>query len=390
VSNIVCIGVVRANAYEEYICYFVCSKLYSYVIVMSFAQVIAIMEYTNEELHFYKICIVATRFIPEGLRKVFKREWDALYAGSVHGQWNDTTANYAFFYSMESRSNRRRYQYVLSIMRTGDRKEWASSCLFYAIMDSDSVGPKLQPIVKNSLNDLRRIHNDRYAHAPDSKLTKADFHECMQAVIRAFTVLKLDTTSLEEFKFQINLPTKELQNIEKQLNDEAKGVVRKRGPKPLARYTGNGPIQLWQFLLELLLDPAHNKTIIEWTHDQKFEFKLLNPTLIATMWGKRTNKPSMNYKKLSRSLKYYYDKDIIDRVHGKRYMFQFVCDIYNILGYDPTEQKTEGNVEDAVCGEPEVAAESPAFITGHSPENVDSGKPILYFRNIEVVQCYVI
>lgn len=81
----------------------------------------------------------------------------------------------------------------------------------------------------------------------------------------------------------------------------------------------------------------------------------------------------MNYEKLSRGLRYYYDKHIIDKVHGKRYVYRFVCDIEKILGYDPTEQKTEGNVEDAVCGEPEVAAESQDFITEHSPEStVDS------------------
>lgn len=146
---------------------------------------------------------------------------------------------------------------------------------------------------------------------------------------------------------------------------------RKRGPKPPAKYNGNGPIQLWQFLLELLLDPKSSK-LIKWTFDEKFEFKLLNPPVIAVMWGKRKNKPSMNYEKLSRGLRYYYDKHIIDKVHGKRYVYRFVCDIEKILGYDPTEQKPEGNVEDAVCGELEVAAES-EYITDHSCDNtVDS------------------
>lgn len=137
---------------------------------------------------------------------------------------------------------------------------------------------------------------------------------------------------------------------------------RKRGPKPPAKYNGNGPIQLWQFLLELLLDP-NSKKLIKWTHDERFEFKLLNPHHIAIMWGKRKNKPSMNYEKLSRGLRYYYDKHIIDKVHGKRYVYRFVCDIEKILGYDPTEQKAEGTMEDAVCGEPEVADSKSQFIT---------------------------
>ncbi|XP_028401479.1 protein c-ets-1-A-like [Dendronephthya gigantea] len=111
---------------------------------------------------------------------------------------------------------------------------------------------------------------------------------------------------------------------------------RKRGPKPTIRYSGNGPIQLWQFLLELLLDDNH-QTDVEWTHQDKFEFKLLDPENVAKLWGKKKNKPKMNYEKLSRGLRYYYDKNIISKVHGKRYVYRFLCDIEKVLGYDPTE-----------------------------------------------------
>ena len=40
----------------------------------------------------------------------------------------------------------------------------------------------------------------------------------------------------------------------------------------------------------------------------------------------------MNYEKLSRGLRYYYDKNIIHKTAGKRYVYRFVCDLTNLLG----------------------------------------------------------
>jgi len=48
------------------------------------------------------------------------------------------------------------------------------------------------------------------------------------------------------------------------------------------------------------------------THDG--EFKLHSAETVAQMWGQRKNKPTMNYEKLSRALRYYYDNDMITKV----------------------------------------------------------------------------
>ncbi len=40
----------------------------------------------------------------------------------------------------------------------------------------------------------------------------------------------------------------------------------------------------------------------------------------------------MNYEKLSRGLRYYYDKNIIHKTAGKRYVYRFVCDLSSLLG----------------------------------------------------------
>jgi GA-binding protein transcription factor alpha len=77
----------------------------------------------------------------------------------------------------------------------------------------------------------------------------------------------------------------------------------------------NGQIQLWQFLLELLTDKEH-RGVIQWLGSEG-EFKLHNPEMVAQLWGERKNKPTMNYEKLSRALRYYYDGDMIAKVSPK-------------------------------------------------------------------------
>lgn len=101
------------------------------------------------------------------------------------------------------------------------------------------------------------------------------------------------------------------------------------------RTGNNGQIQLWQFLLELLTD-KDCREVIQWVGDEG-EFKLNNPEMVAQLWGQRKNKPTMNYEKLSRALRYYYDGDMIAKVHGKRFVYKFVCDLKMLLGYTAGE-----------------------------------------------------
>ncbi|XP_058063051.1 DNA-binding protein Ets97D [Anopheles bellator] len=133
-------------------------------------------------------------------------------------------------------------------------------------------------------------------------------------------------------------------------------AIRRKMPKMVtlgneANFCGNrtgnnGQIQLWQFLLEILTDREH-RGIIQWI-GREGEFKLCNPELVAQLWGERKNKPTMNYEKLSRALRYYYDGDMISKVHGKRFVYKFVCDLRELLGYDASELSrlvSEGSTE---------------------------------------------
>lgn len=96
-------------------------------------------------------------------------------------------------------------------------------------------------------------------------------------------------------------------------------------------YTSSGTsqlrLQLWQFLLELLSRPESFGSVIKWT-DPTGEFKVLETEELARLWGGRKGRNNMNYDKLSRSLRYYYDKGILQKVPGQRLVYRFDTAIY--------------------------------------------------------------
>nr|CAI5846895.1 unnamed protein product [Callosobruchus analis] len=71
--------------------------------------------------------------------------------------------------------------------------------------------------------------------------------------------------------------------------------------KPSTSTTRSGShIHLWQFLKELLASPQTYGSCIRWLDRTKGIFKIEDSVKVARLWGKRKNRPAMNYDKLSR------------------------------------------------------------------------------------------
>jgi hypothetical protein len=51
--------------------------------------------------------------------------------------------------------------------------------------------------------------------------------------------------------------------------------------------------------------------------------------MINILFVYRKNKPKMNYEKLSRGLRYYYDKNIIHKTAGKRFVYLYIILIHS-------------------------------------------------------------
>ena len=183
------------------------------------------MEYTPEQLNYFRICYVAFNLVSEGLRKLFKQEWDFLYKTTL-AEWKDTPKNGLDFYNKESRKSRSKNSRYLATVQNGNTAEWDCSCLFFAILFSDSIGTTLSAAIKKEVDDLRQVRND-IAHISEAKLTDAEFRGYVGRVLLAFNSLKLPISDIEAVKNQTNFPTTEVSNFKVQvanLHSELKNV----------------------------------------------------------------------------------------------------------------------------------------------------------------------
>ncbi|XP_007946607.1 ETS translocation variant 3-like protein [Orycteropus afer afer] len=95
---------------------------------------------------------------------------------------------------------------------------------------------------------------------------------------------------------------------------------------------GSRQIQLWHFILELL-QKEEFRHVIAWQQGEYGEFVIKDPDEVARLWGRRKCKPQMNYDKLSRALRYYYNKRILHKTKGKRFTYKFNFSKLIIVNY---------------------------------------------------------
>ena len=176
------------------------------------------MEYSKEQLNYFRLCYIAFDLVPVGLRQIFKKEWDFLYKATSLGEWKDTAQNGHDFYKKESKASRRKNSRCLATIRNGNTAEWDCTCLFFATLYSDSIGTTLSPAVRKEVDEIRQVRNE-IAHITEAKLTDADFQTSVDRVLNAFTSLGLAITEIQEIKNQTTFPTKEVEKIRKQVRD---------------------------------------------------------------------------------------------------------------------------------------------------------------------------
>ena len=174
--------------------------------------------YTDERR--YRICYI----IAEGLRELFKQEWDTLYK-STTGEWKDEPRNGKDFYNKESPRNQERNAHLLATMKNGNRAEWDCTMLFYAILFSDCVGAHLNANVRKIVDDLRTFRNEEFAHILQGSLSEIDFQNAVSKVNVAFEALRLPTVKTQDFKYQMFPFGKVLKEVTNRLKQELQVIT---------------------------------------------------------------------------------------------------------------------------------------------------------------------
>ena len=183
-------------------------------------------EYSKEQLNYFRICYATTDILTEGLREIFKQEWDKQHK-LTKGEWKDEPRNGMDFYNGESARNQRRNAHLLTTMQNGNIEEWDCTMLFYAILFSDCVGPSLSATVRMNVDHLRNFRNEEFAHMKQGSLSDTDFQNAISKVEVAFQVLGLHTVKIQDLKNQKTFPTEELQQILKKVDDLKQEVQEK-------------------------------------------------------------------------------------------------------------------------------------------------------------------
>ncbi|XP_023842713.1 ETS-related transcription factor Elf-3 [Salvelinus sp. IW2-2015] len=82
---------------------------------------------------------------------------------------------------------------------------------------------------------------------------------------------------------------------------------------------------LWEFIRDILIHPEQNQNqaLMKWEDRREGVFKFLKSEAVAQLWGQKKKNSSMTYEKLSRAMRYYYKREILDRVDGRRLVYKF-------------------------------------------------------------------
>ena len=156
----------------------------------------------NEEQrnHIYIVSIIDD-VVAEGLRTVFKQEWNSRYQSSF-GAWDETNSSGQQLFHLERTRSRPNKNVHQSKFQNGDTSQWDCSVLFDAILYSNSIGNSaLNPTIQSEVDNLRKIRNE-IKHATYGKLTEAEFQRMANSIKNSFKALGIPINKLEQIEIQ--------------------------------------------------------------------------------------------------------------------------------------------------------------------------------------------
>ena len=140
---------------------------------------------------------IISDIVSDGLRTIFKQEWDRRYQATL-GAWNNIAINGMAMYNMEK--GRRRGKENLPKFLNGNINEWDCTVLFDAILYSECIGKDkkviLNPTIATEVDNLRQMRN-KISNLPQDQLFEHEFENDSEAVLKSFLTLGLRTAELQ-------------------------------------------------------------------------------------------------------------------------------------------------------------------------------------------------
>ncbi|CAL8357391.1 ETS-related transcription factor Elf-3 isoform X1 [Gadus morhua] len=199
----------------------------------------------------------------------------------------------------------------LSTLKVNDACDVKKECDYGA--SYDLPGPlAIDPLGETDLSDLSdseyRVCGIQVPSSPESRSSDSDL----------------------EFAYS---PTEQDIKPEK---DEFRGKRPRGRPPKLSRDSGgfffdnqkktkHAPrgTHLWEFIRDILVHQEKNPGLMKWEDRREGVFKFLKSEAVAQLWGQKKKNSSMTYEKLSRAMRYYYKREILERVDGRRLVYKF-------------------------------------------------------------------
>ncbi|XP_057185866.1 ETS homologous factor isoform X2 [Triplophysa rosa] len=128
--------------------------------------------------------------------------------------------------------------------------------------------------------------------------------------------------SLAEVKWNVQYGQTDL-FMQGDIKTEIDDPKRSRGRSNQVKRHNPRGTHLWEFIRDILLYPERNPGLIKWEDRSEGVFRFLKSEAVAQLWGKKKNNSSMTYEKLSRAMRYYYKREILERVDGRRLVYKF-------------------------------------------------------------------
>merc|ERR1719427_1575018 len=92
---------------------------------------------------------------------------------------------------------------------------------------------------------------------------------------------------------------------------------------PHLKTTNSGSLVLWNFLWALLKDENYKK-IATWVSFPNLRFRIVNPSMLAPLWGQVKQNPSMDWFKIKKILDLYLRKNLIVSSGTTNHVFTFL------------------------------------------------------------------